>query len=199
MQCRFCVTWPSNLQVVRSAVWLGAEARSLIHSLKYRGLTKLGAVAARIIAARVAPPGDAIVPVPLSRRRQRARGYNQVDYIAYPLADLWRMPVLETALVKSRETRSQTELTPRDRLANVSGAFSAGITRQNIVGLLGKHHPRLVLVDDVLTTGATLGAAAAALTEVSDGVAAVSFARARTFGQRIEEEIVSSTDLSLGV
>ncbi len=173
--CRFCSTWPTALLSARSAVWLTSEPRDVIHHLKYEGYRRLASEIGRIIARVVdPPPGDALVAVPLGERRMRERGYNQAGSIAAELSKLWGIPQADRTLVRIRETPSQTALTPELRLANVAGAFA--VTE-------GRPVPRsVILVDDVLTTGATLMAAATAL--VAGGarnVRAVTFARAQTF------------------
>lgn len=89
---------------------------------------------------------DALVPVPLHKRRQRWRGFNQSDILARGLGHAWDLPVA-TALVRTRSTKTQKDLGLSERLKNTRGAFAAtGVVR-------GK---RLILVDDVTTTGATL-------------------------------------------
>jgi predicted amidophosphoribosyltransferase len=114
-------------------------------------------------------PGVSLLPVPLGARRLRSRGYNQSEQIARALGDLVGARVLPDLLQRVRETPTQTALTPEARHANVAGAFVAG----DVAGL------KLVLVDDVFTTGATLASAGAALMAAGAArVEAVTFARA---------------------
>jgi predicted amidophosphoribosyltransferase len=135
---------------------------------------------ADVIARRVArPDGATLVPVPLGPGRQRRRGYNQALLLARALGEAWRLPVDSTLLVRSRETDSQTAFDPAARRANVHGAFHAmrrGTSTDEMV----------VMIDDVLTTGATLLAAGTALVQRGwPPAGAVTFARALDAGGRI--------------
>jgi len=115
----------------------------------------------------------ALVPVPLGRQRLRSRGYNQSGILAFELARRWRIPVWEDVLQRSRETRSQTRLTPEERQHNVFGAFTAPESQRS--RLRGSH---VLIVDDVVTTGATLHACAEAL--FAGGARVISYV---TFGR----------------
>lgn len=109
------------------------------------------------LVERMGWSSDLIVPVPLSRERQRQRGYNQTSLIASELAEILKLPFSEKALWRTRETRSQVGLDLNAREANVSGAFLAS---RDLV-----EEQRVILVDDLLTTGATMIACAEALAE----------------------------------
>ena len=178
--CRFCRDWPEALREVRSAVWLDDPARAVVHHLKYQGLPSLGREAAELIGRCVPRPADAILaPIPLAPRRLRTRGYNQATAIARGLGALWRLPVAETLVARTRDTGTQTALTPEARSQNVAGAFRA----RRATGKPGE--PAVILVDDVLTTGATLCAAAAALADAEWSVIrGVTFARALPYELR---------------
>jgi ComF family protein len=178
--CRICQDWPEALRGARSAVWLDPAARRAVHALKYGGLPRiandLAAAMARV--PRPPAPGAVLVPVPLAARRLRARGYNQSDRLARHLGRRWQRPVRQL-LVRTRETATQTALTPAARLANVAGAFSVANAECEVRNGTLPEHSAFVLVDDVFTTGATLAAAARALQDAgARSIMAVTFGRA---------------------
>jgi ComF family protein len=153
--------------VAAYALGFDGAARALVHALKFEGVRR----AADLFVARVAGVAllagagscDVVVPVPLHRVRERERGYNQSAVLAGGLAARFDLPVADGALLRVRPTRSQTGLSRAGRLENVTGAF-----RTRSRELTGAS---VLLVDDVVTTGATLAAASLALLEGgADGV-----------------------------
>jgi ComF family protein len=139
------------------ALWRYADhAAALVHAFKYGGRLALGAFFAHALADRIGPlPAvDAIVPMPLARKRLAARGFNQSLEVARPLASLVRVPLVLRAVQRTRETADQTGLDAEARRKNVRGAFTA------TAKLRDRH---IAVVDDVMTTGATLDELAGAL------------------------------------
>ncbi|MSQ91954.1 MAG: ComF family protein [Gammaproteobacteria bacterium] len=130
----------------------------LIHRMKYRGVLPitriLGCVLGRRLADRGTPQVDAIVPVPLSARREHRRGYNQACEIAVFAARELGLPVQDRLARRIRETAEQTRLSAGARRRNLRGAFTIDA---------GAVPSRVAIVDDVLTTGATAEALAHAL------------------------------------
>jgi predicted amidophosphoribosyltransferase len=175
------VTW------VKSAVWLGEEARAIVHHLKYDGYVALGPDMARVVARHVTPRHAAcLIPIPLGRRRLRRRGYNQAEILARALGELWDVPVVPGVLRRLRETGPQTSLDAAAREANVAGAFRASQCPPDVRwSASGTKQASVILVDDVLTTGATVSAAAQALLEGGwCGIGAVTFARALPYSAK---------------
>jgi ComF family protein len=177
--CRWCPNLPAYVRSARSFCWIGAgTGKDIVHALKYGGWTRVSEGMA-IRMARVTFPPDvvqeraAIVPVPLSPARLRERGFNQTAVIAESLGPLWSIPVWADVLRRDASARSQTELTPGERQSNVAGAFS--VPTESRKTLKGAH---IVLLDDVVTTGATLRACSSAL--FASGARTISF---MTFGR----------------
>jgi len=179
--CRLCRDWPDQLRSVRSAVWLDGGARSAVHALKYGGLARVGRDMAAVLARLVERPAarSLLIPIPLGARRRARRGYNQSEALAAPLARIWGLMNRPELLVRTRDTPTQTALTPTARLANVAGAFAV---RMGVRGLRTEsqdRNPAIVLIDDVFTTGATLAEAARALAAAGfQSITAVTFGRA---------------------
>jgi predicted amidophosphoribosyltransferase len=116
----------------------------------------------------------------------RHRGYNQSERMARQLGTEWALPVARNALSRPRETQSQTALTPEARLANVAEAFVAPAPPASTTRGHDSQARWAILVDDVLTTGATLDAAARALAAAGwPLIGALSFARAMTYEVRV--------------
>mgnify|MGYP001048269800 CR=1 FL=1 len=177
-RCGECEGWPPSLRVARSAWLLHPPADRLVHQLKYRGWRALAGPMGEWLAALPLPDdveeeARIVVPVPTTTARLRERGYNQAELIARAFARCTGRRILP-ALARASAATTQTVLQPAARGANVAGAFRpTGVGEREI---RGQH---LLLVDDVLTTGAT--AVECTRTLVAAGarcVSVITFARA---------------------
>lgn len=168
---------PPPFDRLRSAALHDARARALVHALKYRDRTDLAPMMARWMlraAEGAVEAADAVVPVPLHRFRLFWRKFNQSAELARALGALAGKPVLFNAVSRSRHTRRQIGLGTRARKDNVRGAFA--VTEAGRAALFGR---RVVLVDDVYTTGATVAAVTRALKRAGAAeVTVLTFARA---------------------
>jgi ComF family protein len=170
--CPRCRRRPSALSSCAAVGAYEGPLRAILHALKYDGRRTAAVPLARLMrhhCAGVLDGADVLVPVPLHRQRRRRRGFNQAEAIAGSLG-LPARPLLR----RVRATPSQTDLPAAQRHANVRGAFRLA-RRADVRGL------RVVLVDDVCTTGATLEACARVLREAGAAdVRAVTAARVVT-------------------
>lgn len=173
--CGACITTPPS-HVCRSAAILSGPVQELIHRFKYRGKVHLahplGLLTASALSSfcRESSP-ELVIPVPLHRKRLRQRGYNQSQLLGAVLAKELKLPMEIGNLRRLRWTEPQTTLDAGERVANVRGAFAV----RDVKRVKGK---RVLLVDDVLTTGSTMRACAEALWEAeADRVFAVTVAR----------------------
>jgi ComF family protein len=170
--CARCRAQPPPFAYARAVGAYRDGLRTAIHALKYGRRAAVAAPLAALLAregAGLFPGGpgelfDAVVPVPLHPTRLAERGFNQAELLAGPCAKAWGRPLHPRALARIRPTRPQTELDAPARRGHVAGALRVARPR-DVAG------QRLLLVDDVLTTGATVQAAARALRD--GGAAAV--------------------------
>ena len=167
--CGACRSRRPRFAYARAAVLYGDLVREAIHAFKFggrRGLANpLGDLLAGLgISALPGALPDALVPVPLHPRRARERGYDQALLLARRLERAWGVAVVADALVRAVPTQPQTDLDAAARRRNVRDAFA--VRRPELIA--GRH---VVLVDDVLTTGATAGECARTLARA--GAAAV--------------------------
>ncbi len=156
----------------------GNVCQSLIHALKYYDRPRIGVQLGRMLGKKLIDTplleeADGFVPVPIHKKRLRQRGYNQAEMIADGLAEVTKLPVFSGALHRRDFKQSQTKLGGLARLRNVQDTF--------VAGKVNPGHRYLILVDDVVTTGATLDFCAGALLEANPdlrfGVAAAAVAQ----------------------
>lgn len=142
----------------------GSPYNNLLHNLKYNNRPQIGLLLANNAAKELLPKGffdgvELIIPLPLSRNKERSRGYNQCDYIAEGLSRVTGIPVCKGCVSRTKANETQTHKNREERWKNVEGIFS--VSQPDAVS--GKH---VLLVDDVLTTGATISDCARALVAV---------------------------------
>jgi ComF family protein len=152
---------PPAYDRVRAAVRYDDVARALVHGFKYGDRLDLAPIMGRWMARagrELLADADALIPVPLHWRRLWARRFNQAAALAKVISESCKAPVLHGALCRMRPTIQQVGLSKPQRAANVQGAF--GVLPERKADVTGK---RLVLIDDVLTSGATLDTCTRAL------------------------------------
>lgn len=171
--CQDCRRKPLLLNRMRASLRYAEPTSSIIHRFKYEGLFALAEPLARFLIdgwPAWSQPPDLMLPIPLHPRRMRRRGYNQSELLARPLGKAKGIPTEPELLRRTRHTMPQVGLGPDERHDNVRGAFTADAS-----GVRGRH---VLLIDDVLTTGATMSAAAEALLDAgAASVAAYCLAR----------------------
>ena len=156
--CPNCQDFMPYYKALRSWAVYKDELRTAIHQLKYRGNMTLGQALATPIITQLQElqwPIDVVTPVPLGLARLAERGYNQASLLAKPIALHFQLPYQTHAIKRFRETQSQVGLSFASRKENVAGAFMAD--RLKIKG------KRVLVIDDVTTSGSTMNACAMAL------------------------------------
>ena len=185
--CRSCEHTPSPLDGISAAAVFAPPLRDVIHVFKYGNGRGLAPALARPMVTAWQATGlavDLIAPVPLHAARLAERGYNQSALLARALGPAVGVPVAETLLARQKATVPQVTLGAQERRENVSGAF---VCRGDVAG------KRILLIDDVCTTGATLEASAAALKACGVGsVWALTLARARWAPGHSDDALTSS-------
>lgn len=134
--------------------------QTLMHEFKYRGNKDLGRQLGRMMGDNIGRSGrfriDALIPLPLFETKERRRGFNQAAILCEGIAETLKIPVVNDAIIRSAHTDTQTKKGRIDRWLNMEGRF----VLNNAAALAGKH---VLLIDDVVTTGATLEACGAEL------------------------------------
>jgi ComF family protein len=134
--------------------------RDIIHEIKFRN-RKYAAIGLGNLWAAMADENDfegidIIVPVPLHQKKERERGFNQAAELARPLSERFNIPLIEGELIRNRDTNAQSGLSPRGRIENVSGAFT-------LRSVHDFKHKKILLIDDIYTTGASINECARVL------------------------------------
>ncbi|QIG81972.1 ComF family protein [Stakelama tenebrarum] len=157
-QCGECMVRPPAHDGVRAAVAYGDIARSVALKLKYGGRMAAADTMARAMARLMPGDADLLIPVPLHRWRLWRRGYNQALLLAQALGRASAVPIARDILLRTKATPVLRGMNPKERRKAVAGAFALADGTKNAIA--GK---RIVLVDDVFTSGATATACAVLL------------------------------------
>lgn len=159
--CEACRRRPPAFAYARAAARYGDVMRDTLHAFKFGGRRAMAAPLGDLVA-EMGPAAlpvalvDVLIPVPLHPRRERDRGFNQALLLARRIGRRWHVPVRADVLVRVVNTISQTELDAGARRSNVHGAFA--LRRPDVVA--GRH---VLIIDDIMTTGATAGECATRL------------------------------------
>lgn len=145
--CGRCLADPPHFDAVIAACRYAFPLDGLIQAYKYGGRMAAGPALTSLLDPRIRPVADLIVPIPLTAQRLRERGFNQALELARGLGQRLGVPVNARLCVKTRDTAPQTRLPWKERRKNIRGAF---VVEGEVSGL------HVAVVDDVLTTGATL-------------------------------------------
>lgn len=142
----------------------GGHVRQLIHALKYHDNRELGIKLGHMFALEYQKTSlfnqvDLLIPVPLHPKKLKQRGYNQSELIARGIGEISNLPVNTTVLGRNKKTETQTNKQVYDRWSNVQHVFS--IADYELL-----QHKHILLVDDVITTGSTIGACAETLSSI---------------------------------
>jgi len=168
---------PAGIVQLEWCASFNGVARASVHALKYDGELRLVAPLAEVMAARwrrAGIGGDVLVPVPVHAERRRQRGFDQAELLAHGVGERIGLPVV-LALRRAARTTAQHQLGRRARQDNVAQAF--GVAPRDLAEVRGRW---LVLIDDVVTSGATLAGCARALYEAGgSAVSALTLARER--------------------
>jgi ComF family protein len=167
------------LNAVHSEFYFSKESliQNLIHQLKYKSNKEIGVYLGKLMAKNLLDSNrfqavDYLVPLPLYPDKERARGYNQARIICNGISAVMNIPVLNNNIIRQRFTETQTRKHRTERWENVDGSFIV----KNENSIKGKH---LLLVDDVITTGATLESCGHAIVKAGDvklSIATLAFA-----------------------
>lgn len=156
--CPTCLSYRHDIDGIRSPFRFEGVIRQAIHQFKYNNLRYIAGSLAELLGNYLTTnpiPGEVLVPVPLHSRRLRERGYNQSQLLANELGKLVGLPVIADCITRQRQAAPQTRATSvSQRRSNVVNAFTCRVALRD---------KKVILTDDVATSGATLDACATAL------------------------------------
>ena len=156
--CDSCKSDPPPYTALVSWGFYQGSLREALHSLKYRnnlGLCRFLAAQLHGLVIKAGWDVDIVIPVPLCKTHIRERGYNQSEKIAYPLSLSLSRPLISDAVFRVKETTSQIDLSREERFMNLEDAFIGNSAKLK--------EKKVLLVDDIITTGATLRSCTKAL------------------------------------
>jgi ComF family protein len=164
--CSYCKNRKFYFEYNRASYLYDELMRDLIHEIKFRNRKNYAAALGRLWAeaCKADDFGDVfcLVPIPLHKTKERERGFNQAEVLGKPLSEYFDVPMITGLLTRTRHTLPQSGLSPRGRMENVAGVFQIN-PKYKIDG------KKIVLIDDIYTTGASLNEAAKILMEHGAG------------------------------
>jgi ComF family protein len=162
MLCSNCIDWKADIDAIRSPFRFEGVIRKAVHEFKYRNLRAIAGQLAHFLGDYLTEnpiPYEVLVPVPLHQKRLKERGYNQSALLAKELSELTGLPVNETCLVRNVYNVPQAKTgNVEERRQNVIGIFS--VVNDDLL------EKKVLLIDDVTTSGATLNACASRLKKI---------------------------------
>lgn len=172
--CGACIVNPPAFTRTQVGFYFDQELRELIYGLKYQNKLEYARILGELLAEKLDITGvEAIVAVPLFKTRFRDRGYNQAELIAESLAEILNIPLLKNAVIRRKDTPSQTHLTANQRNKNLHNAFQ--IQPKKFEGLT-----HIAIIDDVITTGSTMQSLAKKLQQETELALVQAWAVAKT-------------------
>lgn len=162
---RFWNVAPVHAAATLMAYRSGTDTHSILEAMKYQGRPDVCQLMGRMLATELSGTDffkgiDLIIPIPLSRKRKRHRGYNQAEQIAMGISQVTGIPIDTATLRRTKDNVTQTTLSAIQRAQNVQDIFSV----QDTSPINGKH---ILIIDDIVTTGATISSAIATLVEAT--------------------------------
>lgn len=172
--CGGCLSKKPHYSRLISCLYYSGKIRLGIHKCKFRNRPDLCRSFGLMASHRLSDIGvtdfDAVVPIPMTKDSLKERGFNQAELIAKVIAESFNVPCISNALIKCRKTRRQSELRMKEREQNVRGAFA--LEKPNTIR--GK---KLLIVDDIFTTGSTMREASKVLSREAQEIYALTIAK----------------------